>query len=191
MTRKPLSALLAVLASLSALTAALIFASSPVSAHAPIEWSDPKSDAVVPVLPETVKVRFAEEPVKVRMRSVEPAPRKGQSLTVRRIAERTYEVDLPDTLITEDDNTVVIYMEADSKDGHTAGGIYLLHVQDPSVTTTTRPPVATTRPGPLPTSPPAVFSPPPAPASKFPLLPLLAGVATGMGLATVWRRKRR
>lgn len=100
-----------------------------VSAHAPIEWSDPPNDAVVERVPESISVRFAEEPLSVTMRTIEPEPRKGVEVTPERTGERTYRVRIPEGTITPDDNTMVLFIETKARDGHTASGVYLLHVK--------------------------------------------------------------
>jgi methionine-rich copper-binding protein CopC len=168
------------------------------SAHAPIEWSDPKSDAVVTELPKTVKVRFAEEPVSVTMRSIEPEPREGIALNPIRISERTYEVALPASMITPTDNTVVIFIEVRSKDGHVAGGVYLLHVVDKATTTTTSttssPPIqAIDATDPVITTPPAVFMPPTNTGSASTPIWLIGVllVTSGTALVTVLHRARK
>lgn len=130
-------------------------------AHAPIEWSDPKAYSVVPEMPDTVKVRFANEPTSVTMRTIEPEPRSGVTLKPVRISDRTYEVVLPSTVISPTDNKVVIFIETLSTDGHAESGVYLLYVVDPATSTTTSPTTTTvTIPTSVVTTPTAVFVPP-------------------------------
>jgi methionine-rich copper-binding protein CopC len=166
------------------------------SAHAPIEWSEPKAYANVTELPDTVKVRFANEPVRVTMRTIEPEPRAGISLEPVRISARTYEVILPSTVITPTDNRVLIFIETLSADGHTESGVYLFNVVDPLVSTTTStttsPPVTiVTTNAVAGTTPTAVFVPPADTKSTVTQLWVICGVLALLGSALVIYRVRK
>jgi methionine-rich copper-binding protein CopC len=135
------------------------------SAHAPIEWSDPKNDAVVEKMPSEVKVRFAEDPVELSVRTLGQAGKPGQALEPKKISERTYSIPIPKNMVAREDGDLVMFIETVGTDGHKDGGVYLLHVKPKLATTSsTAASTPTTSVVPVPavsgTTPPVAFQPP-------------------------------
>lgn len=124
------------LVSAATLVSALAAFSSQASAHAPLEWSDPKSDSVVAALPSEIRFRFEEDPRSVTITALGT----GMKVTPVKTAPRTYRAPLPNGVLAPGSSTLVLMMAITSQDGHIETGPYLLHILKPTTTLAAAPP---------------------------------------------------